>query len=125
MVEVQNLQVCYGQSVVIPNLSFSVEEGQIMGIVGRNGMGKTTLFRSLIGMIPTVSGTFTVGETNLTNMPSYKRVSKGVAIVPQGRMIFPYLTVYENLVSGVRGKVKKEALDEIYGLFPVLLEMKK
>ncbi|HSJ01538.1 MAG TPA: urea ABC transporter ATP-binding subunit UrtE [Verrucomicrobium sp.] len=124
MFDVKNLQVAYGQSVVIPDLTFSVHESEILGIVGRNGMGKTTLFRSLIGMIPTVSGKVTIGENEITHKPSYKRVAEGVAFVPQGRMIFPYLSVYENLISGVKGSVSQSALDEIYALFPVLFDMK-
>ncbi|CAN5907188.1 urea ABC transporter ATP-binding subunit UrtE [soil metagenome] len=123
MFNVANLQVAYGQSVVIPDLSFSVGKGEILGIVGRNGMGKTTLLRSLIGMIPTVSGSIKLEDNELCGKPSFKRVAEGVAFVPQGRMIFPYLTVYENLISGVRGAVSAEAMSEIYALFPVLREM--
>lgn len=124
MFDVKNLQVAYGQSVVIPDLTFSAAEGEIVGIVGRNGMGKTTLFRSLIGMIPTVSGKVTVGTSEITHKPSYKRVAEGVAFVPQGRMIFPYLSVYENLISGVKGSVNEAEVNEIYALFPVLRDMK-
>lgn len=124
MFDVKNLQVAYGQSVVIPDLTFNAAESEIVGIVGRNGMGKTTLFRSLIGMIPTVSGKVTVGTSEITHKPSYKRVAEGVAFVPQGRMIFPYLTVYENLISGVKGRVNEEDVNEIYALFPVLRDMK-
>ena len=125
MISVTNLQVCYGQSVVIPDMSFNAPQGEILGIVGRNGMGKSTLFRALIGMIPTRSGKITLNDKEITNQPSHKRVKQGVAFVPQGRMIFPYLSVYENLISGVTGKISKEAVDEIYGLFPVLFEMRK
>ena len=125
MISVTNLQVCYGQSVVIPDMSFNAPQGEILGIVGRNGMGKSTLFRALIGMIPTRSGKITLNDREITNQPSHKRVKQGVAFVPQGRMIFPYLSVYENLISGVTGKISKEAVDEIYGLFPVLFEMRK
>jgi len=125
MLKVENLQVAYGQSVVIRDMSFKAEESEILGIVGRNGMGKTTLFRSLIGMLQPTAGTITVGGKEITNQPSYKRVAEGVAFVPQGRMIFPYLTVYENLISGVKGGVSEDAVNEIYALFPVLHEMKK
>ncbi|MGJ8632797.1 MAG: urea ABC transporter ATP-binding subunit UrtE [Luteolibacter sp.] len=124
MLTVNNLQVAYGQSLVIPDMSFSAEKGQILGIVGRNGMGKSTLFRSLIGMIPSRSGKVEIGGKNITKAPSYKRVESGIAFVPQGRMIFPYLSVYDNLVSGVQGRVKREAVEEIYALFPVLQEMR-
>ena len=105
MISVNNLQVCYGQSVVIPDMSFTAPQGEILGIIGRNGMGKSTLFRSLIGMIPSRSGKITLNGKEITNQPSHRRVAQGVAFVPQGRMIFPYLTVYENLISGVAGKV--------------------
>lgn len=125
MISVKNLQVCYGQSVVIPDLSLSAEQGEILGIIGRNGMGKSTLFRALIGMIPTRSGKILLNGREITNQPSHRRVAQGVAFVPQGRMIFPYLTVYENLISGVAGNVKREAVEEIYSLFPVLQEMRK
>ncbi len=124
MLAIQNLQVAYGQSLVIPDMSFTANTGEILGIVGRNGMGKTTLFRSLIGMIPSKGGTVTLGSQEITHDPSYKRVGKGVAFVPQGRMIFPYLSVYENLISGAVGADRQSDLDEIYALFPVLRDMK-
>lgn len=125
MISVKNLQVCYGQSVVIPDMSFTAPQGEILGIIGRNGMGKSTLFRALIGMIPTRSGHITLNDKEITNQPSHRRVAQGVAFVPQGRMIFPYLTVYENLISGVAGRVSYGAVEEIYELFPVLQEMRK
>jgi len=124
MLTIDNLQVAYGQSVVIPDMTFNVPKGEILGIIGRNGMGKTTLFRSLIGMIPSKSGCVKIGDKEITHDPSYKRVAKGVAFVPQGRMIFPYLTVYENLISGARTNNLEGDLDEIYALFPVLSDMK-
>ena len=125
MISVTNLQVSYGQSVVIPDMSFTAAQGQILGIIGRNGMGKSTLFRALIGMIPTRSGKITLNGKDITGQPSHRRVAGGVAFVPQGRMIFPYLSVYENLISGVAGRVSQEAVNEIYSLFPVLREMRK
>ena len=125
MISVKNLAVSYGQSLVIPDLSFTAAPGEILGIVGRNGMGKSTLFRALIGMIPTRSGSIHLKNQELTGQPPHRRVGSGVAFVPQGRMIFPYLTVYENLISGVQGKVSEEAVNEIYALFPVLRDMKK
>jgi urea transport system ATP-binding protein len=125
MISVTNLQVCYGQSVVIPDMTFSAAQGEILGIIGRNGMGKSTLFRALIGMLPTRSGKITLNGKEITGQPSFRRVAQGVAFVPQGRMIFPYLSVYENLISGVQGRVSAEAVNEIYSLFPVLSDMRK
>ena len=125
MLSVQNIAVSYGQSNVIPDLSFSAASGEILGIVGRNGMGKSTLFRALIGLLPSRSGRILLGERDITRDAPHQRVGHGVAFVPQGRMVFPYLTVYENLISGVRGKISEEAVAEIYALFPVLREMKK
>lgn len=124
MLTVNNLEVAYGQSLVIPELSFHTPKGQILGIVGRNGMGKSTLFRSLIGMIPSRSGKIELDGKDITKAPPYRRVAQGIAFVPQGRMIFPYLSVYDNLISGVQGKVKRDAVAEIYSLFPVLQEMR-
>lgn len=125
MIAVENLQVTYGQSVVIPDMSFSAAEGEILGIVGRNGMGKSTLFRALIGMLPSRAGKILLKGREITKQAPHQRVGNGVAFVPQGRMIFPYLTVYENLISGIRGRISEEAVNEIYALFPVLRDMKK
>ncbi|MEK0447120.1 MAG: urea transporter ATP-binding subunit UrtE [Verrucomicrobiota bacterium] len=124
MLSVNEIQVSYGQSVVIRNMSFQAAKGEIVGIVGRNGMGKTTLFRSLIGMLPLRSGKITLDGTDISREESYNRVGHGLAIVPQGRMIFPYLTVYENLVSGAATPISEEEVSEIYALFPVLRDMK-
>ena len=125
MLTINKLEVAYGQSLVISDMTFTATKGQILGIVGRNGMGKSTLFRSLIGMIPSRSGSITLNGKDITKQAPYRRVRQGIAFVPQGRMIFPYLSVYDNLVSGVQGRVKREAVEEIYSLFPVLQEMRK
>jgi urea transport system ATP-binding protein len=124
MLEVKELNVAYGQSEVIHSASFNVEKAEILAIMGRNGMGKTTLLKSLMGVLGSRSGSIKVDGTNVSSMPSHQRVRNGMAYVPQGRMIFGTLSVFENLVSGAKGKVSKKALDEIYALFPVLFEMR-
>ena len=125
MLEVKELNVGYGQSEVIHSASFNVEKAEILAIMGRNGMGKTTLLKSLMGVLGARSGSITVDGTDVSSMPSHQRVRNGMAYVPQGRMIFGTLSVFENLVSGAKGKVTRKALDEIYALFPVLFEMRK
>jgi urea transport system ATP-binding protein len=125
MLEVKDLHVGYGQSEVIHNASFNVPKGEILAIMGRNGMGKTTLLKSLIGLIGSQSGSVKVDGVEVSGMPSHRRVRNGMAYVPQGRMIFSSLTVFENLISGAVGSVAQGTLDEIYHLFPVLKEMRK
>jgi len=124
MFNISHLSVGYGQSIVINDLSFSVKSEEILAIMGRNGMGKTTLLKSIIGMLPTKSGSIKLDEKELTGMESYERVRSGIAYVPQGRMIFPSLTVTENMLSGRREAVDQGTWDEIYALFPVLREMR-
>ncbi len=124
MISAEHLDVAYGQSVVIRDLSFRAERGEILGIVGRNGMGKSTLFRALIGIMPVQAGTITLDDKDLTKHPAHRRVAKGVAYVPQGRMIFPYLSVYENLITGAKSRSVRADIEEIYTLFPVLQEMR-
>ena len=124
MLNVENIQVSYGQSKVIENLSFSAESNQTLAIMGRNGMGKTTLFKSLIGVLPIGEGTISIDDSDLSKMESYQRVEKGIAYVPQGRMIFPTLTVKENIKTGLEYSKTKKIPDEIYSLFPVLHEMR-
>ena len=124
MLEVKDLDVAYGQSKVIEGLNLSVRENETLAVMGRNGMGKTTLFKSLIGILPTSQGSITVDEVDVSRMASHQRVVNGIAYVPQGRMIFPSLTVRENIETGLETAADKTIPDEIYALFPVLLEMR-
>ena len=124
MLNISNLSVGYGQSTVINNMSFSVKSEEVLAIMGRNGMGKTTLLKSLIGMLPAKTGSIKLGDQELTGLDSYQRVRSGIAYVPQGRMIFPSLTVMENMLSGTQQGVEQSTWDEIYALFPVLREMR-
>jgi urea transport system ATP-binding protein len=123
MLNVSNLKVCYGQSEVIADLNFSVPKNETLAIMGRNGMGKTTLFKSLIGILPASAGQIKVDGVDVSNFESYQRVESGIAYVPQGRMIFPNLTVKENIETGMEVSKQKKIPDDIYALFPVLREM--
>ncbi len=124
MLEINNLDVAYGQSNVIKNMSMSTGSSETLAIMGRNGMGKTTLFKSLIGILPTDTGNITLDGVDITKEPPYKRVDSGIAYVPQGRMIFPTLTVTENIQTGMETVKKKKIPDDIYALFPVLHDMR-
>ncbi len=124
MLNVSNLKVSYGQSEVIHGLDFTVPKNETLAIMGRNGMGKTTLFKSLIGILPTTDGQIQVDGVDVTNSESYQRVENGIAYVPQGRMIFPSLTVQENIETGMEVSKLKNIPDEIYALFPVLRDMR-
>ncbi len=126
MLAVTNLMVGYGQSRVIHDMSFTVAPGETVAILGRNGMGKTTLMKSLIGMIRRQSGSIRVAGTEVAAMDSHERVARGLAFVPQGRQIFSTLSVEDNIRTGletVRGP--KRIPESIHKLFPILAEMRK
>lgn len=125
MLNVSNLKVSYGQSEVIHGLDFTVPKNETLAIMGRNGMGKTTLFKSLIGILPSTDGAISVDGVDVTNKESYQRVENGIAYVPQGRMIFPTLTVQENIETGMEVSKLKKIPDDIFSLFPVLHDMRK
>ena len=124
MLQVSQLNVYYGESHVLRNASFSVAKGETVAIMGRNGMGKSTLLKALIGILPTRGGSVSLGGRELTGTPTYTRVAAGMGFVPQGRMIFPYLTVEENILTGMEKAPEKTVPAYIYEVFPVLLEMK-
>src|SRR5947208_11196976 len=124
MLAISDLHVAYGQSEVLHGLNVKVAPNEIVAIMGRNGMGKTTLMKSLMGILPTRSGSVTMGGAELGGLPSYERVAKGLAYVPQGRMIFSTMTVKENIETGLVVSGGTEVPSNIYELFPVLLEMK-
>jgi urea transport system ATP-binding protein len=124
MLYVKDLFVSYGQSEALHGISFEANKNETVAIMGRNGMGKTTLFKSLMGVLPTKSGEIKVAGTELSKAESFQRVAKGIAYVPQGRMIFPTLTVEENIQTGLENAKHKTIPSEIYDLFPVLFDMK-
>ena len=124
MLNVSNLHVAYGQSEVLHGLSFDVKPNEIVAIMGRNGMGKTTLMKSLMGIVPAKSGSVKIGDTDVTMLKSYQRVADGIAYVPQGRMVFSTMTVKENIETGLTSTGERAVPGDIYELFPVLLEMK-
>jgi urea transport system ATP-binding protein len=125
MLNVNNLHVSYGQSEALHGLDFNARKNETVAIMGRNGMGKTTLFKSLIGILSLKSGSISVDGQDISKDESYQRVAKGIAYVPQGRMIFPTLTVEENIQTGLENSKTKRIPEEIYALFPVLWDMRR
>jgi urea transport system ATP-binding protein len=126
MFKVHNLNVAYGESHVIHDVSFLIQPGTAMAVVGRNGMGKSTLLKSLIGMVPARRGSsISLEGKELTGTASHKRVQAGLAFVPQGRLIFPQLTVEENLLTGLETQRYREIPSFLYEFFPVLKDMRK
>jgi urea transport system ATP-binding protein len=122
----QHLNVAYGQSHVIRDVSFSLQQGETLAVMGRNGMGKTTLLKALIGMLPIKSGSLRIDGTDLAGLKSHARVRAGLGFVPQGRMIFSQLTVEENIVAGMShaGEGSYSTVPRwVYEFFPVLGEM--
>jgi urea transport system ATP-binding protein len=122
VLDVRNLNVAYGQSQVLHGVNFTVTPGEIVAVVGRNGMGKSTLMKSLIGVMPARSGQVLIDGGDVTAMPSHSRVARGLAYVPQGRQIFGTMTVRENIETGLVVTGKSKIPEEIYTLFPVLRE---
>ena len=123
MLNVSNLQVAYGQSTIISDMNLNIAENEIVAVVGRNGMGKTTLMKSLIGMEKMRGGKTELAGQDLTGMKSFQRVKAGLGFVPQGRMIFPTLTVKENIETGLAAVGENKVPEDLYELFPVLKEM--
>tara|TARA_R110000868_G_scaffold17813_11_gene77788 strand:- start:5229 stop:5918 length:690 start_codon:yes stop_codon:yes gene_type:complete len=123
MLELTDYNVAYGQSDVIRNMNLSVGDEEIVAVLGRNGMGKTTLMKSLIGMIPNKSGRAALNGADLVPLKSHERVGAGIGFVPQGRMIFSTMTVRENIETGLTSTGKNQIPEDLYEMFPVLKEM--
>jgi len=121
---IENLHAAYGQSEVLHGLNFSVAPGEIVAVMGRNGMGKTTLMKTLMGIVPVKAGSIRVNGTEISEMKSHTRVARGLAYVPQGRMIFSTMTVQENIETGLTVTGARKVPVDLYEMFPVLLEMK-
>jgi urea transport system ATP-binding protein len=122
---IDRLNVSYGESQVVHDVCFEVAPKESLAIMGRNGMGKTTLLKALIGMLPSGSGSIRLDGVELAGMESYRRVRHGLAFVPQGRMIFPFLTVEQNILAGAERTGLKTVPEYLYRFFPVLREMRR
>ncbi len=122
MLEVHNLSAAYGQSEVLHAIDLSARAGEIVALVGLNGMGKSTLMKSLIGVMPARSGQIMVDGFDVAGLPSYQRVARGLAYVPQGRQIFGTMTVKENIETGLVVTGKSNIPAEIFELFPILAD---
>jgi len=125
MFTIQNLVSGYGQSRILHELSLEVAQKEIVAVMGRNGMGKSTLFRSLMGILPAWSGQVTVDGQDVSRLETHQRVERGIAYVPQGRMIFSHMTVLENIQTGLPASARGRVPDDLYALFPVLHEMRQ
>ncbi|MBL8481792.1 MAG: urea ABC transporter ATP-binding subunit UrtE [Rhodocyclaceae bacterium] len=124
MLKIENLNQYYGGSHILRNLEFEVPAGKVTTLLGRNGVGKTTLLKTLMGLVPAATGSVRFYDADLTRAPAYQRVRAGMAYVPQGREIFPRLTVEENLQMGLATKTRGTPVpDRIFEMFPVLKQM--
>lgn len=126
MLEIENLEVYYGAINALKGISFSVEQGEIIALIGANGAGKTTTLHTITGLIPAKSGTIRLGGKDITKTPAHKIVSMGMAHVPEGRRVFAQLSVYENLMLGAYTRKDKaevaETLEHVFERFPRLKE---
>jgi urea transport system ATP-binding protein len=124
MLSVSDYRVSYGQSEVLHGLNFEVKPREIVAVMGRNGMGKTTLMKSLMGVIPSSGGSVKLEGKEVSQLKSHQRVAQGFGFVPQGRMIFSSMTVKENIETGLTTTKRRTVPKELYDMFPVLLEMR-
>ena len=125
MLRAEGVRAGYGTTPVLQDLDFSVGDGDRVAVLGRNGVGKSTLLKALVGELPLMAGTVTFEGHDVSRLPAYERARRGMAYVPQGRDIFPGLSVVDNLrvaAYGTRRKDWKSTLDEVLDQFPVLRE---
>ena len=126
MLSIDRLNQYYGSSHTLRDVTFDVPKGACTALLGRNGVGKTTLLKCLMGVLPVARGSVTLDGQDITSLPPFARVKLGVGYVPQGREIFPRLTVEENLLMGLASKKNGGSTDipgEVYEMFPVLKQM--
>ena len=123
MFKIDQLSCGYGQSQILHDLQLNVAKREIVAVMGRNGMGKTTLFKSLMGILPQWQGLVSVDGHDVSALETHERVARGIAYVPQGRMIFPSMTVLENIQTGLPASARGKVPEDLYALFPVLHDM--
>jgi urea transport system ATP-binding protein len=125
MLKVEGLNQYYGGSHILRGVSFEAPPGEVTALLGRNGAGKTTLLRALMGLVPVASGRVSFEGKDLTGAPAYRRAAAGIGYVPQGREIFPRLTLEENLLMGLAARPRSASIPpRVFELFPMLAEMR-
>lgn len=125
MLKLEHYKVSYGESVVIRDLNLHIKKGEIVALLGRNGMGKTSLMKSLSGMIKSSGGKAILDGGEIQKLKSFERVKNGIGMVPQGRMIFSTMTVKENIETGLTVTKESQVPEKLYTLFPILKEFAK
>ena len=129
MLEVSELTVYYGKVLALDRVSVSVGRGEVVAVIGRNGAGKTTLIKAVMGLVAPRTGTIRFEGIEITRLPPWRRAELGIGYVPEGRRLFPYLTVEENLIVGgylIKSRRElQERLEEVYNLFPRLRERRR
>lgn len=125
MLTIKNMSAYYGESSVIRNLTLEVADGKIVCLIGRNGVGKSTTLKSIMGLVKTPEGSIELAGKEIHKLPTYDRVKMGIGYVPQGRDIFPQMTVQENLELGLKANGGGEVPEYIYDLFPILPKFAK
>lgn len=125
MLKLENYSVSYGESCVIRDLNIEIKDHEIVALLGRNGMGKTTLMKSVIGMIRSSGGKAYLQDREIENLKSFERVKAGIGFVPQGRMIFSTMTVRENIETGLTVTGSNRIPEDLYVSFPILKEFSK
>ena len=126
MLKIEQMDAYYGESRVIPGLNLQAKKGEITCLIGRNGVGKSTTLKSIMGLVKTPTGRILLADQDIIHMKTYDRVKKGIGYVPQGRDIFPQMTVQENIELGLQALGGKGKVPEyIYDLFPILPKFAK
>lgn len=124
LLDIKGLRAGYGGKPVLQGIDLSVSRGEIVAVIGRNGVGKSTLMKTLIGLVESMAGTIRFGSTELTGLTPFRRARLGIGYVPQGRDVFPRMSVKENLQVGesMRERIPADVYERIYSLFPILKE---
>jgi branched-chain amino acid transport system ATP-binding protein len=128
MIELKDINAGYGQVQIVRDVSMNIDNNEIVALIGANGAGKSTIIKTISGLVPVSSGSIVFEGKRIENMPAHKIITNGIALVPEGRRLFPYMTVQENLELGAyvennREKVR-ENMEWVFGLFPILDERK-
>jgi branched-chain amino acid transport system ATP-binding protein len=126
MLSVEHLQAAYGPAQVLFDITFRIGAGEVVALLGRNGMGKTTTIRTIMGLLPACGGSVVFEGVSLIGLPPYRIAQAGLGLVPEGRQIFPTLTVEENLIATAASRLTQRwTLDRVYDFFPQLAERRR